>query len=260
MKKCLMTLLLPVSLLFISCATTETGTLPVPEPVPEGSSALFARLQEINEKAPSLCSIKFTAESTVGSKKNTFAGTVSFDRQAGLFSLEIQDPVFRILMTAVILEAQDVTVWIPGRNIRYIDSPATMNLKNYGLIDMDFRIIYDLLTGRLPVPEKGNITGTEEESVLAVENDSCMEKISFSGNLPESCAITKKSDGTAVLIRLEKPELFGESLLYKKITAENGDGSMKLEIKTGSVKTAAPLKVKTVRDYKIPSGVKTFVM
>jgi len=209
--------IIPVLFFFIACSSAQktetdtklskTGNLKAKE--------YLALITGINKASPSTISSSFSADGNMGEKKFRVQGKVVFDKK-GYYRLTISDYVFRTVVIDAYRELDTLYFHYPAEKKLIIDNYKSINLSNYTGFKADYKFIYDVLSGSIPLLEKYSVYNClydekEKGYYLILENKEYFENIFFVDNVPRKILIIHKKSR-------DKAEIYFKSVIKKEKT------------------------------------------
>jgi hypothetical protein len=227
--------------------------------------AMIDSISDINRKSPESYTLDFTIDGTYGEKKNKMLGSVQFNRKQRTMHVSVVDFIFRSPMMTFLQEGDVVRVYYPVEKKLYADNIKTINLANYGGISIDFRMFQDLITGVIPLitgysVKQGLADNNGKGSMLILENPGFYETISFQGNDPDKILLINKTTREKLEIYVKNPVAQGTSRIYSNIMIISHSVPLRLEVTFKKIQLNTPVKVKTIKDLKLPDGLKIIQM
>ncbi len=254
-------------LLFIgSCVSTgEKKEIIVEKSDNKEVNAMISRIEAINKNAVKTYSASFEVDGAVKKKKFKSIGRASFDRTAGKMYISFLDYIFKSPVTKVYINGKEIIFYFPVDKKLVKDNAATINLRNYNNIDIDYPIIYDLLTGVIPLiknysVKQGLAKSDGNKSYLILENDKTYQTISFYKNYPDRIKLVRKKNKRICEIYLKKRMSQDNGYFFRRIVMIEKAADVRIALTFKSLKLNSPVKVKTVKDLKLPRDAKIISM
>jgi len=218
-------------------------------------------ITSINENSPLSFTASFLIDGSVGKKKFKSFGEAEYDGKVRMMSITFLDYIFKSAVTMMFQDGNDISIYFPVEKKIVRDNFKTINLLNNNDVDVDFRVVYALMTGRIPLIEdysvkKGLVSSDDNTSYLILENDLFYETISFSGKQPDRIKLLHKKTKKSFEIYFRKFKKHGKSRFFSEMTIISSENDAKIDIKFNRIKLNIPLRVKTIKDVKLPKGVK----
>lgn len=189
--------------------------------------ALLQRINEINSKSAESFNAQISVDFFTDKKKFNSIGDAVFKKNPRMMKIKITDIVFKSPISILIQDGESLKFYFPADKTIYIDKTKTIKLKNYINLDIDFKILYPLIIGQIPViPDytikQGLIAGESEGKnsgcfYLILENKYIYETISFKNDIPDKILLLQKDTKNKLEIYLEKPFTLSDVLLYKEV-------------------------------------------
>ena len=231
----------------------------------DGIRTMIDNISSINRKAPESFTLDFNIDGTYGEKKNKMLGSVQFSRKQGAMSVSVVDFIFRSPLMTFLQEGDAIRVLYPVEKKMYVDSVRTINLANYGGIAIDYGMFRDLITGAIPLlpgysVKQGLAANNGKGSMLILENPKYYETISFQGSDPDKILLIDKATRHKLEIYVKNPVVQGACRIYSDIAIVSRNVPLRLEIVFKRIQLNTPVKVKTIKDIKLPNGLQIIQM
>jgi hypothetical protein len=181
---------------------------------------LLDMVNKINDNSPETFSASFETEGSMGTNKFKLVGTAFYDKKLEKFTMNFSDYIFKSQLSSLLRNGKNIEVYYIPESKIILDSSETIKIKNYVPIDMDFNLIYQLLTSRIPLIENYSIHQAkkdDDKSFLVLQNNNWYETIAFNLDEPERIKLTNKKTSQEIEIYLRSPLKQNESRYYKKI-------------------------------------------
>lgn len=206
---------IPVLFLIIACSSSQKtdASSKLTETGKKKANEYLALISNINDASPVTISSSFSADGNMGEKKFRVDGKVLFDKK-GYYRFSISDYIFR---TAVLDAYRDLDVLYfhyPVEKKLFIDNYKKIDLSMYTGFEADYKFIYSVLTGGIPLLDKFSVYNClyddkEKGYYLILENGSYYENIFFRNNIPEKILIIHKNSR-------DKAEIYFKSVITKE--------------------------------------------
>jgi hypothetical protein len=262
-------LIMMVFVFFSGCATVAArdGTV-LQNYRPSGTEAvreMIGALAEINRTSPASYAADFYVEGASAKSRFKSAGTARFDRDRGLLQITFVDYIFRSPIALFFLDGKSISVFYPIEKKLILDDVKNFNTANYTGIGIDFDILLALAEGKIPVltdyKVRESLTARKGAgSMLIIENNESIETISFDKTSPDKLLFINKNTRNKTEIYLKKFIQEGDSRFFNVLKLYDGKSGLELDITFNKVQLNAPVKVKTIKDVKIPSDVQIIRM
>ena len=228
-------------------------------------SLMLQSLSAINENSPSSYDLEFIVDGSLKSKKYKSIGNASFDRNSDRFYIVFLDFIFKSPVTMIFQDGKDISLYFPADRKLFRENRATISFANYTGVDLDFTVVYDLVTGKVPlIPgysiREGYRTADGKTSYLILENSDYFQTISFAGSEPDRIKFVQKKNREEVEVYLRKKTVKDGTSFFRNITIVMKKSDTRVDITFRGIKLNTPVKVKTVGDVKIPREVKIITM
>lgn len=204
-----------VLFLFAACTSVQksgTDTI-VSKTGNQKAKEYLALISEINRISPSTIASSFTADGSIGEKKFRVEGNVVFDKK-GFYRLTVSDYVFRTVIIDAYRDLDTLYFHYPSEKRLIIDDYAKINLSDYTGFKADYKLIYSVMTGGIPLIEKHSVYNClydekEKGYYLILENAEYFENIFFRDNIPQKILIIHKKSR-------DKAEIYFKSSVKKE--------------------------------------------
>lgn len=193
----------------------------------ETAQSLLSEIIAVNSNSPQAYTARLSAEGSAGKKKFNVTGEIVYNKTPRMMRVTLLDAIFRSVLTVLIQDNDALKLYFPMEKSLYLDSASTISIQDYATVALDFKILYPLAVGQIPLIENYSIKrGLAANSpkhngdctnFLILENDFYFETISFSDGIPDKILLLKKNGGIKTELYLEKPLRQGNALVYRKI-------------------------------------------
>ena len=192
-------------------ATNEAETIKAKE--------LISKIDSINNSSPATISSSLTVDGNSGEKKFRMEGTIVFDK-SGHYKLTLIDYVFQSPLIEAYREADELCFFYPSEKRLVIDNINKIDLSSYMGLKSDYKMIYDLLTGNIPLINNYKIykclySEDEKGYYLILENNECFENIFFKDNVPDKILIIYKNNKNKFEVYLKSPVKIESGIFFK---------------------------------------------
>ena len=148
----------------------------------------------------------------MGDKKFRVDGTVAFDKK-GYYKIKVVDYVFKSTVLEAYRELDRLYFYYPSENRLLVDDAGKIELSMYTGFKTDYKLLYTLLTGGIPVIEKFTVykclhDEKENGDNLIIENNEFFENIFFKDDVPEKILFIHK-------LSRDKSEIYLNSIVKK---------------------------------------------
>jgi len=262
-------LIITVFVFFSGCATRVVHEGTVPQNYrPSGAKAvqdMIGTVGAINRNSPSSYAADFYVEGASAKSRFKSVGVARFDRDRGLLQITFVDYIFRSPIALFFLDGNSISVFYPIEKKLFLDNTSRFNTADYTGINIDFNILLDLAKGMIPVlPDykvrEGLITRKGSGSILIIENNESIETISFNNAVPDKLLFINKDTRDKTEIYFKKSIQEGGSRFFNMLKIYGGKSGLELDITFSKVQLNKPVKVKTIKDVKIPPDVQIIRM
>ncbi len=244
-----------ILILFISgCSTTTAPVLNESEN--KNAKKFLSLINDINSASPDTISSSFTADGNMGDKKFRVEGTIAFDKK-GYYKMKIADYVFKSTVLEAYRELDRLYFYYPAENRLLVDDAGKIELSNYAGFKTDYKLLYTLLTGGIPVISKYTVykcLHDEKENGynLILENDEYFENIFFTDDVPVKFLFIHKISRDKSEIYLNSITKKDRSIFFKnyKIVIPEKNTSINLNFTKPQLNTA--VQVNRLNQGKLP--------
>jgi len=185
---------------------------------------LISKINSINNSSPATISSSFTIDGNTGERKFRVDGKMVFDKK-GYYKINVMDYVFQSPVVEAYREANELYFFYPSEKKLLIDDVNKINFPAYTGFKSDYKWIYSLLTGNIPIINNYKVykclyNENEKGYYLILENNECYQNIFFKDDIPEKILIIYKDSKDKFEIYLKSP-LKIEKGIFK--TTKRGD-------------------------------------
>ena len=240
--------------LFFLCVLVTCTSSKVKTDLPKENSSdaqdavlLLEIINKINNNSPETFSASFETDGNMGTKKFKLSGTAFYDKKSEKFLMNFSDFIFKSQLSSFLRNGKNIEVYYIPENKIVLDSSDTIQIKNYVPIDIDFYIIYQLLTSRIPILENYSVYQTKKEdnrSFVVLQNNIWYQTIAFNSDEPERIKFTNKNTAQEIEIYLRSPLKQNDSRYYRRINIVIKDVSIALNINTSWVSLNKPVNIR----------------
>lgn len=222
---------------------------------------MIARVQEINETAPKTFAVTFEIDGNMKKKKFKSLGKAFFDRGAGKMYISFIDYIFKSPLTRVYIDGSEIIFYFPVDKTLIKDNARTINLKNYNNIEIPYYVVYDLLTGSIPLikdysVKDGLVKKETSLSYLILENKDTYQTIAFSRDYPDKIKLLNKKTKNVIEIYLKRPMKTEKGSFYRTIVMIDKKTEVRLTLNFKKMKFNRPVKVNSIKNLKVPRDAK----
>ena len=254
--------------ILLSCTSYEKRKCPTPETVHASDSedirAMLQSLRAGNDLAPATYSASFLIEGKAKNKKFKSTGKIVYDKKAKRMSVAFRDYIFKSSIMQIFIEGDEIVLYFPVDKKIVKDNRRTINLLNYNNLDVEYDILYDLLVGKVPLISdykvKQGLVGDRGVSYLILENDEAYQTVSFKNSVPDRIKLLQKSNKGEIEIYLKKRVKTKDSAFFRSIMMVRKKDKARMTITFNKISFNRPVKVKTIKDIKIPRDVEVITM
>ncbi|MCL1864330.1 MAG: hypothetical protein FWF73_00780 [Spirochaetes bacterium] len=182
---------------------------------------LISNIKSINSSSPETISSSFTADGNTGEKKFRFEGKAVFDKN-GYYKITVIDYVFQSPVIEAYRESNELYFFYPSEKKLFVDDINKIDLSAYAGFKSDYKIIYALLTGNIPMINNYKVykclySEDEKGYYLILENNECYENIFFKEDVPEKILIIYKGNKSKFEIYLKSPVKIEKGIFFKNL-------------------------------------------
>lgn len=222
---------------------------------------LISVINTINSKAPDTIRAGFTIDGTAQGKKFKSTGTMNWQDSPRAMYASFIDYIFKSPVTLLFQEKDRLSVYYPVDKTLVTDTVSQLNLQNYIGFSVPAKVVYDLVTMRLPIIENSRVTrclGEEGKdcNMIVFENSKWFETIVFENDRPVRIMTVHKADKTRAEFYLERPTTIGESRVYRRIRIILPEQNVRLTVAVYNISLNQTVSIRTVEKYPLPQGVK----
>jgi len=204
-------------LLILSCSSAQRPELTETENL--DAKKFLSYINEINKFSPESISSTFTADGNTKEKKFRVDGELAFDKK-GYYKVTIFDYVFKSPVIEAYRDLDRLYFYYPAEKKILSDDINKIDLSMYTGFKTDYKCLYTLLTGGIPLLEKFSVykclyDGTEKGYNLILENPEYFENIFFRDNIPEKILIIHKLSRNKAEIYLKSIVRKDKSIFFK---------------------------------------------
>jgi len=244
-------------LLIASCTSVPKSELSEAENLK--ATELLSRINEINASSPVTISSSFTADGNSGEKKFRVEGKVAFDKK-GYYKVTVFDYVFQSPIIEAFREIDKLYFYYPAEKKLLTDDVNKINLSVYTGFKTEYKLLYTLLTGGIPLLENYTLYKClyDEKAKgynLLIQNDDFFENIFFNGDVPEKILIMHKKSRDKMEIYLKSHVKKDKSIFFRKcrIVVPEINVSININFLKPVLNTAVP--VEKLNPDKLPGKV-----
>jgi hypothetical protein len=222
-------------------------------------------LDAINKNSPVSYSANFYVDGTSERKKFKIKGNVQFDGNKKTMHIAFMDYIFGSTVSVFLMEGDTLRILLPVEKKLYVDNSKTINLANYGSGGMQFGVLYDLFTGKIPLPSsytirQGLSAKDGRGSLLILENAEFIETISFNENAPDKILLMDKNTRDRLEVYIKEIIDQGGRRFFGSLKIIAEQRSLTLDVTFNNVRLDIPVKVKTIKDIKLPENLQVIKM
>jgi hypothetical protein len=210
--------------------------------------------------------LKVNIDGHSGAQKFKTGGNIEYNNNPRRMKIVFHDAILQSPITEIVQEDDILKFYFPLDKTVYIENINKIDLKSYTNFYLDFNLISDLLSGKIPLIKQYRIykgLANETDPVISgtkliiLENNDYYETISFLNDVPDKILWVNKTTKEKIEVYFKKPFIKENFLFYKetKIISRNAD--LNIVIQFSSIKPDAPVdpenltKIKISKDAKI---------
>ena len=208
---------------------------------------LLEIVNKINDSSPSTFSSSFTVEGSMKADKFKITGTAFYDKQAEKFAMNFSDFVFKSQLSSFLKNGKNIEVHYIPENRIVLDSSETIKITNYVPLNIEFNLVYQLLTSQIPMIENYSVFQVTKEgtrSFLVIQNNTWFQTIAFNSDEPERIKFTNKSTSQEIEIYLRSPLDQNGSRYYRRIRILSRSAGIDVNINTGWASLNKPVNIR----------------
>ena len=180
---------------------------------------LISRINSINNSSPQTISSSLTVDGNTGEKKFRMEGKAVFNK-SGYYKITLLDYVFQSPVIEAYRESDELYFFYPSEKKLVVDDINKIDLSSYADFKSDYKMIYALLTGNIPMINNYKVykclySENEKGYYLILENNECYQNIFFKDNVPEKILIIYKDNKNKYEIYLKLPVKIGSGIFFK---------------------------------------------
>ncbi len=226
---------------------------------------ILSLVRNINDNSPETFSISYNVLGKSGSKKYKVTGSSQFDRNRSALYAVFKDYIFKTTIASVFQDGSNLAFYYPPQKRLVYDSSKNINIKNYINFEIDYSLLYNLISGRLPVIENSRVvrvfesTGGRQRGVI-LKNSEYYESIFFKDKLPEKIKLINIKTKDEAEIYLGKHIKRGGSSYFSRVRIVVPENDLDVEITFYNIRLNKQVRVKKIMAQKIKPGVKVIRM
>lgn len=231
----------------------------------EDSKVLLNKLLDFNKNFLTSLSADFILEASYEKKKIKSMGQIVYQGENKRMNITFIDIIFKSPMTYIFQDNDILKLYFPVDRKLFIDNIKTIKLKYYTDFNLDFQIIYDIITGKIPIIDGYRIKQMKSSKVasgnyLVLENSDYYETISFKGSRPDKMLFLDKNNGKKYEAYFKRYYKKGGVQYFKNIRLTARSGAIKIDVTFTNIKLNLPVEVKTIEDFEIRKDLKIIQM
>lgn len=261
-RKMMSILMAGVCLVHLSCFTMSQkkplNTQPRDVSVTQDShvQSMLNAIKEINDHAPASFSLGFIISGATGDKKFKVTGEGAYSRDEKKLHIIMNDYIFKTPIASVFQDGDRIVIYFQVEKKMVEDSITTIKVDRYVDFQCDFPIVYDLLTGKIPLAEgytvkKGLVSGEGDVSYILLENDRYFETISFKGMVPDRIKFVDKSNRRETEIYIKERVRLNDTTYFSRLRVVSGS-DREINLEFSGIRLNVPVKVSGPES--VPSG------
>ena len=224
---------------------------------------LIKVIEKININSAQSFIANFNIEGHLGKQNYKASGNAQFNNNPRRMRVIFHDAVFKSAITFIVQEEDTIKIFFPFDKILYIDNIKKFNFKFYSNLNLDFQLVSELSTGKIPVIknyssikcyEDGN--SGQNNKLIILENNEFYETISFMDDVPDKILWLNKITKEKTEVYLFNPVIKENILFFNLIKIVSVSSDLKLTIQFDSLKFNVPVDLKNMVRLKLPSDIK----
>ena len=217
--------------------------------------SMLSTIEEINKNAPATFSLNFIITGATGDKKFKVTGEGAYDRNLKKMHISMADYIFKTPISMVFQDGEVIKVYFQVDKKVVEDSMSTMRVDRYVDFQCDFPVVYDLLTGKIPLIQgytvKKGLAAPAEVSYVLLENDRFFETISFKEMVPDRIRFVDKSTRRETEIYIKERILLNNTTYFNRLRVVSGT-EKEINLEFSAIRLNMPVRVKGTE--MIPAG------
>lgn len=222
-------------------------------------------LSKINRNSPEFFSVEFSIEGVSGQKHFKSLGSAQFSRKERVMHVNFTDFIFKSPVMVLMLDGELIRIYYPADKRLFVDNVNTIDMTNYNVPGISFDLLHDLSTGTFPLIKNYTVkqgysvkegTGT----MLIIENAKYYETISFKEKVPDKILLMNKKTREKTEVYVKKFLEERGSIFFRNILLVSDQGRLRLDINFSKIKLNTPVRVKTIKDMRLPDDITTIKM
>lgn len=253
-----------ILMLFISgCSTakikSETTELKAADQ--ENIEYLLGIIKKYNSGSLQSYTLKINVEGHSGTRKFKVEGNALYNNNPKRMKIVFHDAILMSSISEIVQEDNILKFYFPIDKTLYVENTEKINLKAYTDFSLDFNLVSDLLSGRIPVIRqfavyKGLECETDpaikENKLIILENSDFFETISFLNDIPDKILWVNKNSKERLELYLKSPVIRDNFLFYKEAKIISREADLNVLIRFSSVKFNEPVDPEIIAKIKIP--------
>jgi hypothetical protein len=205
--------------------------------------------------------LKLNVEGHSGAQKFKAGGNACYNNNPRRMRIVFHDAILQSPISEIVQEDDVLRFYFPIEKAVYIENINKINLKAYTNFNLDYNLVSDLLTGKIPVIKnyrvyKGLESETDpvikENKLIILENEEFYETISFLNNVPDKILWVNKNSKERIELYLRRPVFTDNFLFYKEAKIISRDADLNILIQFSSIKFNIPVDSENITKLKIP--------
>ncbi len=218
--------------------------------------SMLNAIKEINDHAPASFSLGFIISGSAGDKKFKVTGEGAYSRDEKKLHITMNDYIFKTPIASVFQDGDRIFIYFQVEKKMVEDSIGTIKVDRYVDFQCDFPIVYDLLTGKIPLAEgytvkKGLVSAEGDVSYILLENDRYFETISFKGMVPDRIKFVDKSNRRETEIYIKERIRLNDTTYFNRLRVVSGS-DREINLEFSGIRLNIPVKVSGPES--VPSG------
>ncbi len=226
----------------------------------ENIAHLLRLIQKYNASPPQSFILNFNVEGHSGSQKFKASGNGQYNNNPRRMRVVFHDAILQTPITEITQEDDVLKFYFPMDKTLYLENINNIDLKSYTNFNLDFILVSDLLTGKIPIIKHSSVyKGLESETdpvikgnkLIILENEEYFETISFLNDVPDKILWLNKNTKERIEVYLKKPVLKDNFLFFKEAKIISRSADLNILIQFKSIKFNTPVDLENMTKIKI---------
>ncbi len=222
---------------------------------------MINRVTEFNNRASRFLSAEFILDGAQRDKKFRVIGNLQYDRESRAMHAAFYDYIFKSPVLVFFVEKDVIHLYYPAEKKLFVDKMKGFDLADYGGPGMSIDLLLTLATGGIPMIDgyhvkQGLDANDGNGSMLLLESSRYFETLSFREDRPDKILLIDRNSRDRFEIYLKKSVDRAEGTFFSNIILVSTQPGLRIDIRFNNMQWKGPVTVKTVRDLKLPPGVR----